>query len=95
MALRYFRARWEEDRGDEHSAWGHATYLFVTTASFAVERQVEVYDDGHVLAYDRDHVADEYGTLADQTVDLANPAVHEISADEFVQATADRTPNNR
>lgn len=52
MDLRYFRYRWEENRGDQYSGWGRATYLFATDASGVVEQQFEVYDDGHVLLYD-------------------------------------------
>jgi hypothetical protein len=92
---RCFRRRWEEDRGDRFSSWGHATYLFQTDASGVVSEQVEVYDDGHVLVYDARHPADEYGALTDQPIALADFAPFEIDAETYDAVVAALKPFNR
>ena len=94
-ARRCFRHRWDEDRGDRYASWGGATYLFQTDASGVVSRQVEVYDDGHVLVYDAEHLADAYGTLTDQPLELADFAPFEISPDVFDAHVARLKPFNR
>ncbi len=95
MSRRYFRYRWDEDRGDEFASWGRATYYFAVNESGEVEAQLEVYDDGHVLAYDRDHLADEYGMLTDEPFDLDDSPATEIDEQAFFSETRDLQPFNR
>lgn len=95
MNRRYFKRRWDEDRGDEFSSWGHAVYLFAADASGLVEQQFEIYDDGHVLAYDLNHVGDAYGMLTDQRLDIDDFLEDELTASEFAEAIADLQPHNR
>jgi hypothetical protein len=95
MRRRFFRYRWEQSRGDDFDAWGASTWLFATDAHLDVEQQYELYDDGHVLAYDLEHVYDQFGMLADQPFDPCAPGVSEISQAAFEDATASLHPSNR
>jgi hypothetical protein len=92
---RCFRRRWEEDRGDRFASWGAATYLFQTDAAGVVSQQVEVYDDGHVLVYDAEHVTDEYGMLTDQPIELTDLAPFEVSPEVYDADLARLKPFNR
>jgi hypothetical protein len=87
--VRYFRWRWNEDRGDEHADWGPSTWLWTEDAEGWSIDQWEVYDGGQVLHYHQNHVADEYGMLADQRSDPAyGPAdIEELTEAEYRVAT--------
>ena len=86
--MRFFRRRWDEDRGDEHADWGVATYYFATDESGTVREQVEAYEDGHVLRYDEARPADELGMLSDQRLELAEMARYEIDEATWRAAVA-------
>jgi hypothetical protein len=66
MPMRYFRRHWDESRGDAFDAWGPATYFLEALPDGGVTRQVQVYADGHVLAYDELLLEDQFGGLTDQ-----------------------------
>jgi hypothetical protein len=91
---RFFKWRWDEDRGDEYASWGGTTYYFTTDASGIVSRQIEIYDDGHVLMYDEAHASDAFGMLSDQPLDLTDMAGFEVSEAEFAAATRELRPFN-
>lgn len=89
----FYRRRWNESRGDEYDDWGPATYYFWTLDG-VVEQQVEVYDSGVILAYDRYHLEDEFGQL---TVEPLNPAewlAFQIDIADY-QRAVDGQPLNR
>lgn len=50
VAMRYYRRRWNETRGDAFSSWGGATYYFEVGEDGWPTRQVEVYDAGPACA---------------------------------------------
>ena len=85
MANRYFRRAWDELRSSDHASWGQATYFFETDNALIASRQVEVYDGGQRLCYDRSHREDEHGFLSDAPVfdDDEWPDLFEITAREF------------
>jgi hypothetical protein len=58
-------------------------------------QQVEIYDNGKVLAYDESHVADEHGQLADQPLDMEEMSQFEMSRQDFAAATRDMKAPNR
>lgn len=93
-APRYFRRRWEESRGDQFDDWGASVWYFEVDAEGYPLRQVEVYDSGVVLTYDRSHDHDEFGGLGDQPIDADDFASFEILGEEFDAAWA-RTSLNR
>jgi hypothetical protein len=64
--MRYFRRHWNESRGDEYDHWGACTYLFEVDEDLYACREIEIYEHGAVLRYDRRHFHDQYGGLADQ-----------------------------
>lgn len=83
--IRYFRRRWEETRGDDHSDWGCSLWLFEVEADMNVLRQIEVYDSGECLKYSQTHLEDEYGGLAEKPLDNEDWALYEISKEVFEQ----------
>jgi hypothetical protein len=87
--VRYFRWRWEDDRGDEHADWGPSTWLWADDADGWSVDQWEIYDGGQVLHYDTAHTVDEYGMLADQRTGYDDmPAdVEDLSEAEYRAAT--------
>jgi len=91
--MRYFKRHWNEGRGDELDAWGPATYFLEARPNGSVTRQVEVYSDGHVLAYDELLLEDRFGGLADQPLDLDTVAGFEVDQATF-EAAWSVTPSN-
>jgi hypothetical protein len=94
-SVKFFRRLGEENRGDQFASWGGATYYFASDDSGRVERQIEVYEDGHVLDYDLVRVSDKYGGLTDQPLDLDEFAPFELTEAEFVTETKQLRPSNR
>ncbi len=64
MGSRYFSRRWEESRGDAFDSWGRSAWYFEFSDGGEVHRQIQAYDDGPTLRYDRGHPEDEYGFLS-------------------------------
>ena len=93
--MRYFKRHWEENRGDEYADWGAATYYFEVSSDGHPNRQMEVYENGKVLQYDKEHLGDSFGMLADQPLDLGEFASFEIKEDEFDSAWGSQEPHNR
>ena len=80
--MKYFKAYWSENRGDEYSDWGGATYFFEIDVDLYPTKQIEVYDNAYVLKYDSNHFYDEYGMLGDQALEIGLEFT-EISQEEF------------
>ena len=86
---RYFRRRWNESRGDAYDHWGPAVYFFEVSDEWRTIRQMEVYDDGHVLRYEADHTADDYGFLSVDPGNREDFEPYEIDGAAFESAWAD------
>ena len=56
-----FYARQWDETAPGHRHWGRSRWLFEVDQNGEVLRQVEVYDGGQVLRYDRDHFEDDFG----------------------------------
>jgi hypothetical protein len=84
--MRFFRRRWDEDRGDAYASWGPSWWYFATDDAGVVEQQAEIYDNGCVLVYDSDHAEDEFGGLSEQPLDLDDFAPYEIDATTYAHA---------
>src|SRR5215210_5101555 len=83
---RYFKRRWDECRGDEYDSWGCSIYYFEADDQLNPVRQMEVYENGNVLKYDRNHVKDRYGGLSQCRLDLEGEEgfePFEITGEEF------------
>src|SRR4051812_45246927 len=82
--MTYFKCRWDESRADPYTAWGCSWWFFEAGPEGVITRHVEVYDNGVRLRDGPDHVADQFGRLAEarlQQMDMPDPQV--IPADEF------------
>jgi hypothetical protein len=93
--MRYFKGRWEENRGDEFASWGCSDWYFEVLPDNSVVRQMEVYDSGAVLQYDQQHIDDRFGMLTDQPFDAEGFPCSQITADEFLSMWKAYAPANR
>ncbi|HEX9960521.1 MAG TPA: hypothetical protein VGB00_06295 [Pyrinomonadaceae bacterium] len=95
--MRYFKFRWNEARSDKLADWGFITVYHEVDEDFYPTRQLEVYDNGNVLKYDLRHLDDEFGGLADQSLEdaLEDLDTLEISKDEFEDVWAAKKALNR
>lgn len=89
----FYRRRWEEPRGDDHNDWGNSTWYFWVDNG-AVEAQIEKYDNGVTLAYDRYHREDSYGFLTQETLNPTEWDGFEIDIATY-QSAVDGQPFNR
>jgi uncharacterized protein DUF6881 len=100
---RFFRQPWTEPRTDQYSGWGSVIFYTEFDDEGWAVRQLEVYQSGDVLAYDRSHMHDEYGGLVDQRFDedtrrrMVVPPwrIYEISKEEFERVWTSVRPRNR
>lgn len=90
--MAFYRRRWNESRGDSHDDWGPATY-YVWVHDGRVEQQVEVYDAGVMLAYDRYHTEDEFGCMTSE-LDPSEWSAFEVDIDTY-QREVEGQPFNR
>lgn len=93
--MRFFRRAWEQVRGDKFDGWGTAVYFFETDDELWPQRQLEVYADGNVLAYDKTHVDDEFGGLSQAALEASDFKPFEIAQDDFDSAWKESRPLNR
>jgi len=93
--MRYFKGRWDEDRGDEFASWGASDWYFEVQADDTIVRQMEVYDAGVVLQYDQQHLEDDFGGLTDQAFDPVGFPCIEITREAFEAAWSARPARNR
>ena len=66
MASTYYRRRWDESRGDAWDSWGPCVYFFEVGGDGWAVRQIEQYETGPTLRYDKDHDEDEHGFLTSE-----------------------------
>ena len=92
--MRYYKGRWDEDRGDEFASWGCADWYFEVQPDHTVVRQMEVYDSGAVLQYHPQHLDDRFGMLTDQPFDPEGFPGAVITAEEFEHAWSSHPPTN-
>jgi hypothetical protein len=79
----YVKRHWNETRGDKYDAWGTSWWYFEVDDDGWVIRQIEQYDSGMLLCYSVEHEDDEFGGLAEKTLDLSEAEFSAISAEEF------------
>lgn len=90
----YFKRRWNECRGDDFGAWGCSLWLFETDEELWPMRQIEVYEGGQVLFYDREHPDDKYGGLGEAALDPEEFDELRITSEEFEHAWSSNEPLN-
>jgi hypothetical protein len=82
--MTYLKCRWDEPRADIHGDWGCSWWFFELDPDGSVVRQVEVYDYGVRVRYDRDHLGDEFGKLGEGCLDeMYMPGAERLSANQF------------
>ncbi len=82
---RFFKRPFDESSGGELASWGTSIFLFEADDALCPVRQLQVFETGHVLRYDRQHQDDHYGGLGDQPLD-GDWTPYEISALDFEAA---------
>lgn len=80
---KYYKRNWEQTRGDEYGNWGKSIWYFEIDNEGYIKRQIEKYENGKKLKYDLKNIEDEFGGLADQSIDLEEFENFEITKDEF------------
>lgn len=79
----YFKRPWNETRGDNYDHWGSSIWYFETNEKGEILRQIEVYENGLKLKYSLILIADEYGCLGDQSLDLLDFQPYQIKKIAF------------
>ena len=82
--MRYFKKNWEETTGDELTDdWGVSIFYFETDNSLNVFKQIQIFENGNILKYDELNNEDEFGAMADQSLEKEEFLDCEISKEEF------------
>lgn len=68
--MNYIKANWNETRGDEYDSWGTSIWFLELDDENFPSRQIEVYQNGKRLKYDKDNFQDKFGMLGDQSMDI-------------------------
>ena len=82
--MKYFKAKWNETRGDKYDNWGTSIWLFELDNENLPLRQIEIYHNGKRLKYDRVNFQDKFGSLGDQALNI-----EEINSMNGVEITLD------
>ena len=86
--------------------WGDCVWYMEVNDRLEVVRQLEVYENGNILAYETGHEEDQYGGLGDAQLEwlAANDPAEElgedysyseITSEEFERVWAEAKPMNR
>jgi hypothetical protein len=82
--MRYFKKNWEETTGDELTDdWGVSIFYFETDDSLNVFKQIQIFENGNILKYDELNNEDEFGAMADQSLEQEEFLDFEIPKEEF------------
>ncbi|AKG24186.1 hypothetical protein [Calothrix sp. 336/3] len=93
--MKYYKWFWDEPLGGDFDTWGTSTYFLEIGDNFYPLRQIEIYENGNVLFYDRQHLSDEFGMLCDQPFRTLEIQEFEITSDEFELMWNTQVPINR
>jgi hypothetical protein len=93
--MHYFKRNWNERRGAGGDDWGTSMWYFETEADMWPTRQIEIYANGRVLHYDREHIEDAFGGLSETALDAEDFAPFAITQAEFEQVWNSLRPFNR
>ena len=82
--MRYLKKKWEETTGNELTDdWGVSIFYFETDDSLNVLKQIQIFENGNILKYDELNNEDEFGAMADQSLEEEEFLDCEISKEEF------------
>jgi hypothetical protein len=94
--MNYFKQHWDESRGDQYDNWGTSIWYFEVGTDRWITRQIEIYSNGNVLQYDKEHIGDQYGGLGDQALDeKCISSLLKIDQNEFEEIWHSRKPFNK
>ncbi len=93
--MKYYKWFWDEPLGGEFDTWGTSTYFVEIDDTLHALRQIEVYENGNVLFYDKNHIWDDYGMLSDKRIGKEDIEEFAITQTEFEQTWNSKTPINR
>ncbi len=93
--MRYYKWFWTVPLGGDFDAWGTSTYFLEIGENAYTSRQIELYENGNVLSYDKKHFSDDYGRLSDQPIKDDNLEEFEITEAEFEYVWNENIPMNR
>jgi uncharacterized protein (DUF433 family) len=86
MTTFYYKRYWDETTGDEFTdSWGTSKYYFETDSSFFVLRQIQIFENGQILKYEKEYLEDKYGGLSEIPLDDYEFKEFQIKKDEFEQ----------
>jgi len=80
---KYLKRHWNEGRGDEYDSWGGSWWFFEVDADGGVVRQAELYENGRLLRYSAAHPEDEFGALAEVSLEMSDVEYIEMSQEDF------------
>ena len=83
MKTLYYKRHFNEIRTEKSETWGTCDYYFETNQNGQILRQIEVYENGKELKYSEEFIEDEYGSLADQPIDLLDFENFVINKSDF------------
>ncbi|OUL34153.1 hypothetical protein BV372_14445 [Nostoc sp. T09] len=92
---RYCKWFWDESLGGEYEHWGTSTYFMEVGHDLYAVRQIEIYENGNILSYDRSHLTDDYGMLCDKQFNEEDLLEFAITKAEFEQIWNTKIPINR
>ena len=82
--MRYFKKNWEETTGDELTDdWGVSIFYFETDDSLNFLKQIQIFENGNILKYDELNNENEFGAMADQSLEEKEFLDCEITKEEF------------
>jgi hypothetical protein len=81
--MKYFKAKWNESRGDKYDNWGTSIWYLELDEENHPVRQIEVYQNGNRLKYDSVKISDDFGMLGDQAIEIEEINGIELSHSEF------------
>lgn len=83
MTTHYYKRHFDEIRTEKSEIWGACDYYFETNESGEVLRQIEIYQNNKTLKYSEQIIEDEFGSLADQSIDLLDFEKFAITKNDF------------
>lgn len=82
--MNYYKIHWDETTGDDiMDSWGTSIYYFEVDADHYPTRQVQIFQNGNALKYHENHIADKYGGLGDQPLNIEELEEFRIDQSEF------------
>jgi len=83
MTTLYYKRHFDEIRAEKSETWGACIYYFESNQKGEILRQIEIYENGKILKYSEEFIEDEFGFLADQTIDLLEFEEYAINKNDF------------